>query len=409
MAVEDFIDWMNNFARAEVVFYIKRLAANDTLATGAHQAGPYMPRKFLFQLFPALDRPDSSNPDVTFPLSIDSHGDSRQIRAVWYNNIMRGGTRNEARLTGFGGASSALLDPDSTGALAIFAFLQGPVEETLKCRVWVCRNLVEEELVEERLGPIEPGRFLIWRPDDTISLGIIAAHPAVRRNCRLAREEIPEPWLESFPTGAEIIRKTVELRPGKGVGPDELLMQRRKCEYEIFLSVEEAIELPVIHAGFTRIDDFVARAQSILQRRKARSGRSLELHFREILVEAGLREGQEFAHGRQSEEGRRPDFLFPSQANYRNAAFPAHRLRMLAVKTTCRDRWRQILNEADRIATKHLLTLQEGVSLGQFREMKESGVRLVVPRPLIKSYPAKIRPELLPIESFIADVSTLSD
>ncbi len=45
---------------------------------------------------------------------------------------------------------------------------------------------------------------------------------------------------------------------------------------------------------------------------------------------------------------------------------------MLAVKTTCKDRWRQILNEAQRIKPKHLLTLQEGVSHRQFDEMQES-------------------------------------
>ena len=32
---------------------------------------------------------------------------------------------------------------------------------------------------------------------------------------------------------------------------------------------------------------------------------------------------------------------------------------MLAVKTTCKDPWRQILTEADHIGTKHLLTQQE--------------------------------------------------
>ena len=80
---------------------------------------------------------------------------------------------------------------------------------------------------------------------------------------------------------------------------------------------------------------------------------------------------------------------------------------MLAVKTTYRDRWRQILNEADRIMTKHLLTLQEGVSVCQFQEMKDSGVRLVVPAGLKASYPADIRPELVTLENFIGDVRLL--
>jgi hypothetical protein len=168
--------------------------------------------------------------------------------------------------------------------------------------------------------------------------------------------------------------------------------------------VEEAIEMPMIHAGFQTIDDFLARAQTILQRRKARSGRSLELHTREILIEERLREGTDFAQGRESDPGRRPDFLFPSEAAYKDPVFPANRLRMLAVKTTCRDRWRQVLNEADRIGTKHLLTLQEGVSEGQFREMTEAHVQLVVPAPLFEKFPQSVQPHLLTLESFIADV-----
>ncbi len=77
---------------------------------------------------------------------------------------------------------------------------------------------------------------------------------------------------------------------------------------------------------------------------------------------------------------------------------------MLAAKTTCKDRWRQVINEADRIGTKHLLTLQEGLSENQFREMTDAKVLLVVPAPLVKSYPASVQPHLQTLESFIADV-----
>lgn len=49
---------------------------------------------------------------------------------------------------------------------------------------------------------------------------------------------------------------------------------------------------------------------------------------------------------------------------------------MLAVKTTCKDRWRQILNEADKIHQVHLFTLQEGVSLAQYREMRGVGCQI---------------------------------
>jgi hypothetical protein len=80
---------------------------------------------------------------------------------------------------------------------------------------------------------------------------------------------------------------------------------------------------------------------------------------------------------------------------------------MLAVKTTCKDRWRQILNEASRIPRKHLLTLQEGVSEGQYAEMLEAQVVLVVPSPLHDKYPRSVRSQLLTVQDFVDRVRGL--
>ena len=405
MADSDFGAWMAEFSRPGTVWYAKRLSANDTLANRAHQAGPYVPREVLFGVLPILDRPDLHNPDTRFPLRIDSHGAGpKTVRAIWYNNGLRGGTRNEARVTGFGGRNSPLLDPESTGAITVFAFVPGPGGTVAECRVWVCRSEAEEDLFEQRLGPLEPGRWAVWSPN---AGPLASARPVPAPPCRLAEEDIPPAWLSSFPTGAEIVAEAVRMRPERGRRPDDRLLRRRDCEYEIFLSVEEAVEMPRILQGFSTIDEFVSRAQSILQRRKARAGRSLELQARQVFIEEGLRENEQFVHGAESEPGRRPDFLFPSEERYRDPSFPPDRLRMLAVKTTCRDRWRQVLNEAGRIRTKHLLTVQEGVSETQFREMKESGVQLVVPSRLWSHYPAVVRPELVSLRDFIAEVGQL--
>ena len=407
MALIDLTDWLAEFCAPGVAWCVKRLSGNDTLANGTHQAGPYLPKDFLFGVFPAVNRTDVKHPDTWFSLSIDSHTDARQVRLTYYNSKRsegKPGGRDETRLTNFGGGNSALLDPDSTGALTVFAFPLGPDGNAAECRVWVCRHATEEDLIEDRVGPVEPGRTVVWTPARP---GLFPPHAAVRANCWLQPAEIPPAWLARFPTGAEIIRKAVELRSEASLAPDKRLLRRRDCEYEIFRSVEEAIELPLILAGFPTLDDFLARAQTILQRRKARSGRSLELHTREILIEERLRDGTDFAHGAESDPGRRPDFLFPSVAAYRDSTFPADRLRMLAVKTTCRDRWRQVLNEADRIPVKHLLTLQEGVSEGQFKEMSEAGVQLVVPAPLFNKFPESVQPHLQTLESFIGDIRLL--
>ncbi|RCW84118.1 type II restriction endonuclease [Paracoccus lutimaris] len=408
MAVSDFTDWLGVFCAPGIALFVKRLSGNDTLANGAHQAGPYIPKDFLFRIFPMINRTDEKNPDHRFELAVDSHMDAREVRVIYYNSKRHEGKpngRDETRLTNFGGSASALLDPESTGALAVFAF---PLDENgtaTSCHVWVCRHETEEDIAEERFGPIEPGRFLMWSPAQP---GLFPPYAAGRASCWLEPAEIPPAWLTQFPTGVEIVRKTVELRPEHGTPPDKRLLRRRECEFEIFRSVEEATELPAIMAGFATLDGFISRAQTILQRRKARSGRSLELHTREILIEERFREGADFEHGPQSEPGKRPDFLFPSQAAYRDPNFPAARLRMLATKTTCRDRWRQVLNEADRIPVKHLLTLQEGVSEAQFREMTQAKVQLVVPEPLIGKFPASIRADIQTLESFMGDLRLLA-
>lgn len=46
-------------------------------------------------------------------------------------------------------------------------------------------------------------------------------------------------------------------------------------------------------------------------------------------------------------------------------------------------------------------------SLAQYREMRESGVRLVVPSSLHKKYPEAVRAELMTLGAFIAELTEL--
>lgn len=407
MALTDLASWMDEFGRPGFIWYAKRLSGNDTLANGSHQAGPYVPKEVLFEVMPSLNKPPTTNHDSRFELYLDSHLEVRTVRAVWYNNkLLRGGTRDETRLTGFGGKQSALLDPDSTGALAIFAFKPETETDHALCHVWICGGEgTEADLVEERLGPVEPKQPVIWKPGLTEpQIELFAKRTAMRASCWLGTEEIPAAWLKNFPTGREIIEKTIELRQLSSVTPDIRLLRRRACEFEIFKSVEEATWLPKIRDGFTSIGSFLGIANTILQSRKSRAGKSLEYHALAIFEEEGLTPGQTFEYNTTIEGNKKPDFLFPNALSYSDNTYPESKLRMLAAKTTCKDRWRQILNEADRIRIKHLLTLQEGVSEAQFKEMTEAGVRLVVPQGLHDSYPSAVRPHLMTLEEFIGDI-----
>jgi hypothetical protein len=223
----------------------------------------------------------------------------------------------------------------------------------------------------------------------------------------IKNEDIPTCWLRQLPTEVAIFYKAVELQQIAGMSPDQRILARWKCECLIFQAVERAFYMPKISSLSASVEECLALAKSIQFARRTFLNRSLELHIREILSEENFVSERDYSHSATIEGGKKPDFLFPSKAAYDNAAFPAHKLRMLGAKTTVKDRWRQIINEAGRIPIKHLLTLQEGVSSSQFKEMHEAGVRLVVPSDLHSSYPVDVRPHLISVEGFLGDLRAL--
>lgn len=80
-SLTDLMDWMDEQSRPSVLWYLKRLSGNDTLANKSHQAGPYIPKDILFDVFPSLNRQEVKNPDLWFSLTIDSHLDVRDVRS----------------------------------------------------------------------------------------------------------------------------------------------------------------------------------------------------------------------------------------------------------------------------------------------------------------------------------------
>lgn len=77
----------------------KLLSTNDLGANGTHQGGMLIPKNGeLLSFFPKLDSV-AVNPRVV--LYFTDHLDQRwKFNFIYYNNKLRGGTRNEYRLTG---------------------------------------------------------------------------------------------------------------------------------------------------------------------------------------------------------------------------------------------------------------------------------------------------------------------
>lgn len=136
---------------------------------------------------------------------------------------------------------------------------------------------------------------------------------------------------------------------------------------------------------------------SVQNRRKARAGSALENHLETIFAAHKIN----FARGVETENRNKPDFLFPGQAEYRDPNFPAARLTMLGSKSTLKDRWRQVLSEAQRIDEKHLLTLEPGISENQTNEMQAKKLRLVLPRKIHATYRPTQQAWLMDVSSFL--------
>lgn len=75
---------------------------------------------------------------------------------------------------------------------------------------------------------------------------------------------------------------------------------------------------------------------------------------------------------------------------------------MLAAKSTLKERWRQVLPEADRIPAKHLVTLEPGITTSQTDQMRTAGLQLVLPFALHASYSAQQQAWLLSMKDFAA-------
>lgn len=186
--------------------------------------------------------------------------------------------------------------------------------------------------------------------------------------------------------------------------PDIALLAWLEREEVLFRTLEKHLLgeklRNLTQAGIDDPEPFLKLMQSALQRRKSRAGSALENHL-ELVFSA---HGVTYTRTGITENRLKPDFIFPGISNYHDPAFPPARLAMLASKTTSKDRWRQILNEAARIPDKHLITLEPSISENQTQEMQSERVQLVIPAPIHETFTVAQRGWLIDIEAFLSVV-----
>lgn len=270
------------------------------------------------------------------------------------------------------------------------------------------------ESVTEKFQPVKMDASSLLLPLRLIleDLGLAVSH--VKADDDTWLERILSTFGDSgFPATAEFSafsRSTIEADIDTVATPDSSILEWMNHEERLFRILERHIVRQRLQQGFgpkgDDVDAFVDFSLSVQNRRKSRVGRAFESHLHQIFSDNKLR----FEQGggkKVTENNAKPDFIFPGFSEYGNSDFPAANLRLLGAKTTCKDRWRQVLSEGARVPFKHLVTLEAAISEPQTEEMKSSGLQLVVPYAIHSTYSKKQQQWLQSLSGFIDEIRFL--
>jgi hypothetical protein len=363
--------------------YCKFLSANDSGETGGHQKGILVSRTASRMMF--TEEEILGNHILKKTRKVKWQDDfETDCTFTWYES------KKELRLTGFGRGFD-LLRPEYTGALFVFTELN---DEKYLGYMLNTDEDIQSFLDAFGLTPAETNRLIEFERVTTEDREKIAIESYIQGL------NVDFPASTEMSKAARMIYYTAVLDKARSVSdPDTTLLRWTEEEYRLFKAIEQERYGRIVADGFDTVDEFVSMANQVLNRRKSRAGKSFEHHLAAIFDDNKIK----YTAQAVTEGNKRPDFLFPSEEAYHDLTFSVEELCTLAAKTTCKDRWRQILNEADRLRdeNKYLCTMQQGISRAQMDEMQEEKVILVVPKPYISSYPSDRRDRIWTIADFV--------
>ncbi len=230
-------------------------------------------------------------------------------------------------------------------------------------------------------------------------LGLELSIPVSVDNGEIAARELDLANKEgrTFPSTKRMSELAQSLVAIDGADNDFALIAYIDREEGIFRAIEKILVDKKLKQGFSSVDDFIEYSLSVQNRRKSRMGFALQNHLAKIFTENKLRfEAQVLTEGKS-----KPDFIFPSKKEYHDKKYKDDLLIMLAAKSSCKERWRQILDEAERIPNKHLCTLEQAISVDQTLVMVNRNVTLVIPSRFHNTYTADQQRSLWSINQFV--------
>ncbi len=364
--------------------YCKFIAPNDTKATESHQSGFHISKK-CYSLFFDTPGEKGSNKDVTVKVKWQNDFET-DSRFIYYGQE----TRNEYRLTRFR-RGFPFREESNIGDLLI---ISKKADKFYEAFVLSSDDDIEDFFNAFGISATETNQFIPKNSQQTAEDLLLKLF---QKFLKTLQEDFPPTAI--LASGARNIFAVAYRHGIKNIlkAPDQELLAWLSIEYDLFKYIENDRYGSIIRDPFPSVDNLITTANSILNRRKSRAGKSLEHHLSEAF------NLWEIPYSAQpvTEQNKKPDFIFPSIEYYYNASKDDNTLIFLGAKTTCKDRWRQVVNEADKISQKHLFTLQQGISANQLLEMKKYGVTLVVPQPYLETFPKECRSDIWTLIRFL--------
>lgn len=360
------------------------ITPNDVGATGGHQSGFTIPSAVYSMFF---DSPGQKGEIKDRLIKVQWQGDFiTDSRAIYYGQK----SRNEYRMTRFG-RGFPFLKEDNVGSLLVITRRSNDFYDAF---VFETEDDIDSFMSAFNLSFEDNNKFVDvngTHPQDKSFDRVIAkfvqtctSFPDTKVMSAFAREAY------SAVFGAVDVLKQ----------PDDILLKWIEAEYHLFLSVERKLNADILATPFASITDFVARANSVLNVRKARAGKALEHHLAAIFTANRL----SFEEQVVTEKKKRPDFVFPNGKCYHHFEFPSDKLTILGAKTTCRDRWNQVAYEGERAEFKYLFTTQPGMSTDNLKGLEKLKVGVVVPQQNIEFFPKTFQCKIWTLARFIATI-----
>lgn len=148
---------------------------------------------------------------------------------------------------------------------------------------------------------------------------------------------------------------------------NQYLLEQKRCGQQV-------IDDELNRSGKINFEDMDKFLMSIFQSRKSRAGRAFEFIIKELFIRAAVPFAEQIVV-----DGAKPDFVMPSESHFRNRPLDCI---LFTAKRTLRERWRQVVTEANKSYSYFLATLDDKVTNSQIQQASTHKLYLVVPMQL---------------------------